>query len=90
MHVFTKNHTFLIDICEKKIHGSLILLKNTKIILFGKYPCSDGILYKKGFESKSKENFCKNTSKKRCSSLLLVFLQIFPMIHLQYCFYLIC
>ena len=51
MHVFTKNHTFLIDICEKKIHGSLILLKNTKNILFGKYPYSDGMLFKKDFEN---------------------------------------
>ena len=51
MHVFTKNHTFLIDICEKKIHGSLILLKNTKNILLGKYPYSDGMLFQKDFEN---------------------------------------
>ena len=64
MHVFTKNHTFLIDICEKKIHGSLILLKNTKNILLGKYPYSDGMLFKKDFENELQEFFFKNTSKK--------------------------
>ena len=51
MHLFTKNHRFLTDICEKEIHGSLILLKNTKNILFGKYPYSDGMLFKKDFEN---------------------------------------
>ena len=57
-------HRFLTDIWEKNFHGSLVLLQNTKNILFGKYPYSDGILFKKDFENKLKENFCKNTSKK--------------------------
>ena len=64
MHVVTKNHRFLTDICEKNFHGSLILLQNTKNILFGKYLFSDIILFKTDFENKLKENFCKNTSKK--------------------------
>ena len=64
MHVFTKNHTFLIDICEKKIHGSLILLKNTKNILFSKYPYSDGMLFKKDFEKELQDFFFINTSEK--------------------------
>ena len=51
MHVFTKNYRFLTDICEKKIHGFLILLQNTKNIPFGKYPYSDGILFKIDFEN---------------------------------------
>ena len=57
----TKNHRFLTDICEKNFHGSLILLQKTKNILFGKYPYSDDILVKKGFENKLKENFCNIT-----------------------------
>ena len=51
MHVFTKNYRFLTDICEKKIHEFFILLQNTKNIPFGKYPYSDGILSKKGFQN---------------------------------------
>ena len=53
MHVVTKNHRFLTDICEKNFHGFLILLQNTKNILFGKYPYSDSIASKKDFVNES-------------------------------------
>ena len=31
MHLNTKNHRFLTNICEKNFHGSFILLQNSKI-----------------------------------------------------------
>ena len=83
MHVVTKNHSFLTDIWEKHFHGSLILLQNLKKFFLINIHILITNYIKRYFENKSQEKFCKTLVKKRWSSFLLVFLQIFPMIHIR-------
>ena len=75
---------------KKTFMDSLFYSKIQKIFLLVNILILMAYYLKKVFKMNYRKFFSKTLVKKRCSSFFLVFLQIFPMIHFQYCFYLIC
>ena len=75
MHVVTKNHRFLTDICEKSFHGSLILLQNSKKIFFVNIIILIAYQVKTILKMYHRKNFEKTLLKKKTISFLLVFLK---------------
>ena len=73
IHLVTKIHRFLTDICEKKFHGSLILLQNSKIKFLVNSLILISILSKNNIANESQEKFAKTLVKKKTISFLLVF-----------------
>ena len=81
--MFTKNDRFLTDIWKKNSWIPYFTPKLKKKFFLINIHILISYYLKRYFENKSQEKFCKTLVKKRWSSFLLVFLQIFPMIHIQ-------